>query len=116
MKNKQKQSQLRDVRDVLDVIGGRWKAAILASLCDSEKRFNELKNDLGEITPRTLTKELRYLELNHLVQRTTAPNNAVAVIYQLTEHGHSLNPVIATLVKWGKKHRKEVLNISNVGE
>jgi DNA-binding HxlR family transcriptional regulator len=111
MQNKNKQGQLRDVRDVLDVIGGRWKGAILASLCDGEKRFTELKNDLVEITPRTLTKELRYLEQNHLVRRLKSEGNAVAVIYQLTEHGHSLEPVIGTLVQWGKKHRKQVLNI-----
>ena len=111
MQNKNKQGQLRDVRDVLVVIGGRWKGAILASLCDGEKRFTELKNDLVEITPRTLTKELRYLEQNHLVRRLKSEGNAVAVIYQLTEHGHSLEPVIGTLVQWGKKHRKQVLNI-----
>ena len=39
MKNKQKQIQLRDVQDVIDMIGGRWRGAILASLCDKEKRF-----------------------------------------------------------------------------
>lgn len=110
MKNQHKRMQLRDVQDVLDVIGGRWKGAILASLCDSPKRFNELKLDLGEITARTLTKELRYLELNRLVQREKDANNAVAVIYALTEHGHSLESVIETLVRWGQKHREEVLN------
>ncbi|CAG0907421.1 unnamed protein product, partial [Cyprideis torosa] len=66
MKNKQKQVQLRDVQDVIDLIGGRWRGAILASLCDKEKRFNELKRDLGKITPRTLSKELKYLEMNKL--------------------------------------------------
>jgi len=54
MKNKQKYIQNRDVQDVIDIIGGRWRGAILASLCDKEKRFNELKRDLGSITPTTL--------------------------------------------------------------
>lgn len=111
MENKQKQMQLRDVQDVLDVIGGRWKGAILASLCDSPKRFNELKKDLGEVTPKVLTKELRYLELNCLVAREADADNAVAVIYRLTEHGYSLEPVIQTLVVWGQKHRREVLKV-----
>lgn len=111
MQNKQKQRQLRDVYDVLDILGGRWKAMILASLCDSPKRFNELKNDIGEITPRMLSKELRYLELNQLVFRSEDPNNAVAVIYALTDHGCSLEPVIGTLVEWGQKHRKRILKV-----
>lgn len=108
MKNKQKQVQLRDVQDVIDIIGGRWRGAILASLCDKEKRFNELKRDLGTITPRTLTKELKYLEMNKLVNRQAVDNSAVAVIYGLTEHGRSLEPLIGSIVAWGQKHRKEI--------
>ena len=108
MKNKQKQIQLRDVQDVIDIIGGRWRGAILASLCDTEKRFNELKRDLGTITPRMLTKELKYLELHKLIYRHTE-ENAVAVVYSLTKHGKSLEPLIGQIVAWGQIHRKVVL-------
>lgn len=101
--------QLRDVQDVIDIIGGRWRGAILASLCDKEKRFNELKRDLGTITPRTLTKELKYLEMNKLIIRKEDTTGGLAVIYSLTEHGISLEPLIATIVAWGQKHRKIVL-------
>lgn len=109
MKNKQKQIQLRDVQDVIDVIGGRWRGAILASLCDKEKRFNELKRDLGSITPRTLTKELKYLEMSKLVSRQADTSGAVTISYSLTEHGKSLEPLIGQIVAWGQKHRKVVL-------
>ena len=109
MKNKQKQVQLRDVQDVIDMIGGRWRGAILASLCDKEKRFNELKRDLGSITPRTLTKELKYLEMNKLVSREVETESAVSVVYSLTKHGKSLEPLIGQIVIWGQKHRKVVL-------
>ena len=109
MKNKLKQVQLRDVQDVIDIIGGRWRGAILASLCDKEKRFNELKRDLGSITPRTLTKELKYLELNKLVSREVDVSSAGAISYSLTKHGNSLEPLIGQIVVWGQKHRKVVL-------
>lgn len=108
MKNKSKQIQLRDVQDVIDIIGGRWRGAILASLCDKEKRFNELKRDLGNITPRTLTKELKYLEMNKLVSREVEASSAVSVVYSLTEHGKSLEPLIGHIVVWGQMHRKVV--------
>ena len=115
MKNKQKQGQLRDVQDVLDIIGGRWRGAILASLCDKPKRFNELKRDLGSITPRTLTKELKYLEINKLVNRVADETNSISVLYSLTPHGHSLDPLIGQIVVWARKHRKMVIeqNIAN---
>lgn len=110
MRNKQKQIQLRDVQDVIDIIGGRWRGAILASLCDKEKRFNELKRDLGSITPRTLTKELKYLEMNKLVSREANVTGSVSVVYSLTEHGKSLEPLIGQIVVWGQKHRKVILD------
>ena len=109
MKNKQKQIQLRDLHDVLDVIGGRWRGAILASLCDKEKRFNELRRDLGTITPRVLSKELKYLEMNKLVGREVDDSGEVSAVYSLTKHGKSLEPLISQIVAWGQKHRKVVL-------
>jgi DNA-binding HxlR family transcriptional regulator len=110
MKNKSKQLRIREVQDVLDVIGGRWKGAILACLCDGEKRFGELKIELDGVTPRVLTNDLRYLEQSKLIERVRHPDNAVAVIYRLTEHGHSLEPVIQTIAKWGVKHRAIALS------
>ena len=109
MRNKQKQVQLRDVQDVIEIIGGRWRGAILASLCDKDKRFNELKRDLGSVTPRTLTKELKYLEMNKLVCREEDATSVVSVVYRLTKHGKSLEPLIGAIVFWGQKHRKEIL-------
>jgi DNA-binding HxlR family transcriptional regulator len=109
MVNKDKHFQNRDVQDVIDIIGGRWRGAILASLCDKEKRFNELKRDLRLITPRTLIKELKYLELNKLVSREVDDSSVVSVIYSLTKHGKSLEPLIGQIVIWGQKHRKIIL-------
>jgi len=109
MKNKEKHFQNRDVQDVIDIIGGRWRGAILASLCDKEKRFNELKRDLGTITPRTLIKELKYLETNKLVSREVETQSVGSVLYSLTKHGKSLEPLIGQIVLWGQKHRKVVL-------
>ncbi len=107
MKNKDKHFANTIVQDVFDVLGGKWRGMILASLCDREKRFNELKRDLGRITPKTLTKELKFLEENKLLIRNEIDANNV--LYELTTHGHSLSPLIAQIVKWGMKHRKEVL-------
>jgi DNA-binding HxlR family transcriptional regulator len=81
----------------------------VASLCDKEKRFNELKRDLGSITPRTLTKELKYLEMNKLVSREVDATSAVSIIYSLTKHGKTLEPLIGSIVTWGQRHRKVIL-------
>ncbi|SEM10287.1 DNA-binding transcriptional regulator, HxlR family [Chryseobacterium taichungense] len=106
MKNKQKQLQLRDVNDVIYIIGGRWKSAILASLCDKEKRFNELQRDLQHITARTLIRELKFLEQNLLITKKECDNTSY---YMLSEHGKSLESLIESIVAWGQKHRKIII-------
>ncbi len=67
MQDREKHLLHRDVQDALELIGGRWRGAIMASLCGSPKRFLELKRDLSPITSRILTKELHYLEHNKLI-------------------------------------------------
>ncbi|SDD99321.1 transcriptional regulator, HxlR family [Mucilaginibacter pineti] len=99
----------RDVQDALELIGGRWRGAIMTSLCGSPKRFSELKEDLKPITSRVLTKELRYLEQNKLinVERSTAAANSV--LYTHSEHGSSCGPIILQLRDWAIKHREIML-------
>lgn len=106
MKNKQKQLRLRDVSDVIYLIGGRWKSAILASLCDKEKRFNELQKDLKGITARTLIRELKFLEQNMLITKKEKDRNSY---YTLSEHGKTLEPLIESIAAWAQQHRKLIL-------
>ncbi len=109
MKSEEKKIRARDVHDVMELIGGRWRGAILATLCEGPSRFSELKSELKTITPRVLIKELRYLEMNKMVQNSKSTVAENSVVYSLTEHGKSFEPVIAQIHKWAIVHRKEVL-------
>jgi DNA-binding HxlR family transcriptional regulator len=99
---------IRPVRDVLDIINGKWKLPILIALSFGNKRFKELERDVEGITPRMLSKELRDLETNQLVTRTVYDSFPVTVEYALTDYGKSLDNVIAALRDWGKKHRSKL--------
>jgi DNA-binding HxlR family transcriptional regulator len=109
MTNKEQQFKLRDIQDVLELIGGRWRSLIIASLCHGPKRFSELKKDVGKITSRILIKELRYLEMNLMVtfEKSTVSENSV--VYSLTEHGKSFEPVSVEIQKWAIEHRSKIL-------
>ncbi len=109
MRNKEKKIRHRDVQDVLELIGGRWRGAILASLCDSSKRFSQLKADLGPITSRTLIKELRFLEDNLMVVAEKSIEAQNSVLYSNTLHGSTIEPVIFAIHKWSAKHRELML-------
>jgi DNA-binding HxlR family transcriptional regulator len=112
MKDKEKRLFHRDVQDALDLIGGRWRGAIMASLCNSPKRFLQLKEDLAPVTSRVLIRELRYLEQNRLItiQRSTEAENSV--VYAHSEHGKSWAPVIIQLRDWAQTHRRVVLGLN----
>lgn len=89
----------------LDLIGGKWKGMIVYQLLASEpRRFNALKRDVGSVTQRMLTKQLRELEDDGLVSRTVYAEVPPRVEYRLTEAGRRLAPVVSALKAWGQQH------------
>lgn len=97
------------VKDSLDALSGRWKIPILVSLRYGNKRFKQISRDLNGITDKVLSKELKELELNQLINRTIYDTFPPTVEYSLTKHGHSLEDVINSLKSWGVLHRKKIL-------
>ncbi len=99
-------SELLPTRDTLELLSGKWKILIIMALVvKGRSRFMELVRDIGSITPKMLSKELRDLEMNQLVSRTVLPTVPVTVEYELTDYGHTLKPVILAMRDWGLTHR-----------
>lgn len=99
------------INDTLNVMIGKWKLPIIGSLLYGKKRFKELEKDLGKITPRMLSKELKDLEMNGIVKRTVHELSPHSVEYQLTERGQSFQIVLDTMLEWGLNHRETTLTI-----
>ena len=97
------------VRDSLEILGGKWKIQIIGALFFGNKRFSELSRDVEGITDRMLSKELRDLELNLMVERRVHNTFPVTVEYALTDYGKTVRPVIEALREWGQKHREKVI-------
>ncbi|WP_445721614.1 winged helix-turn-helix transcriptional regulator [Flavobacterium sp.] len=100
---------IQPVQDALYVLSGKWKFPIIISLSYGNKRFSEMGREIPKITDRMLSKELRELEMNQLVQRKVYDSVPVVVEYSLTEYGKTLNPAIEELYKWGLEHRKRLI-------
>jgi|SRR5690606_29394447 len=102
-------SELLPTRDTLELLSGKWKILIIMALVvKGRSRFMELARDIGTITPKMLSKELRDLEQNQLVTRTVQPTIPVTVEYELTPYGHTLQPVIMAMRDWGITHRARI--------
>jgi DNA-binding HxlR family transcriptional regulator len=101
---------IQPVRDVLDIINGKWKLPILIALSFGNKRFSQLEKEITGITPRMLLKELKELQENQLVERKVIEGYPVNIIYSLTEYGKSLDGVITSIRDFGLRHRKKLFN------
>ncbi|GGW62042.1 winged helix-turn-helix transcriptional regulator [Streptomyces griseoloalbus] len=92
----------------MEVLGGRWKLAILKQLVSGTHRFGELKRTMPAITQRMLTRQLRELEADGLVRRTVYREVPPRVEYTLTDVGHSLDSLTEQLDTWGRWYRETV--------
>jgi len=88
-------------------IGGKWKPLILWALKGSKLRFSEINRVLPSITHRMLTKQLRELEKDGLLDREVYAEIPSKVEYSLTEKGKSVLPILEALCDWGEVYCKE---------
>ncbi|MEM9060492.1 MAG: helix-turn-helix domain-containing protein [Pseudomonadota bacterium] len=89
------------VEGALEQIAGKWKGLIIYHLLEGTLRFNELMRRVGTVTQRSLTKQLRELEADGIVDRKVYAVVPPRVEYSLTQKGQSLRDVILALRAWG---------------
>lgn len=85
----------------LDVVGERWALLVIRELMLGPKRFTDLRAGLPGAGPDMLAARLRDLEAAGVVQRRTLEPPANARVYELTERGQALRPVLLELGRWG---------------
>jgi len=102
--------RMRAVQDSMDALNGKWKIAIITSICCYKiRRFSDILNDIDGISNRMLSKELKELEINLLIKRTVLATQPISVQYELTEHGDTLQSIVSSLTDWGEKHREAII-------
>lgn len=92
------------VSSTLKVFGGKWKPIILYFISIDVNRFGELQRMIPDCSKRMMTKQLRELESDGLIDRKVFAQVPPKVIYSLTEKGESLRPIFRELSKWGIKN------------
>ncbi|SDX39451.1 transcriptional regulator, HxlR family [Salimicrobium album] len=93
------------VQEAIGILVGKWKPIILLHLMkEGTQRFSELKREIPEITQKMLTKQLRELEAEGIVDRKVYPEIPPKVEYSITEYGKELQPILEAMHEWGEKH------------
>lgn len=82
-------------------IGGKWKPIILFLINKGANRFGILQKGIAGISKQMLTKQLRELEADGILDRKIYAEIPPRVEYSLTDLGKSLWPIIAQMQKWG---------------
>ena len=87
----------------LDVVGERWALLVVRELLLGPKRFTDLRAGLAQPLRQHVGAQMRELEDAGVVQRAKLPPPAGSRVYELTDEGKELEPVILALGRWGSR-------------
>lgn len=92
------------VEAAMDVIGGKYKALIVYELIGGTRRYNEIQRAVPQATPRMLSKQLKELEEDGVINRVLYPVVPPKTEYSLTDMGKTLVPIVEALCQWGEHY------------
>jgi DNA-binding HxlR family transcriptional regulator len=91
------------VARALDVIGERWGLLVVRELLLGPKRFTDLRAGMPNLSPDVLSQRLRELEQAGVLRRDRLPAPIASQVYELTDWGRELEPVVLGLGRWGSR-------------
>lgn len=91
------------VARALDAVGERWALLVVRELLLGPKRFTDLATGLPGVSQNVLSQRLRELEESGVVHRHRLGPPAGARVYELTDRGVALEPVVLALGRWGSR-------------
>ncbi|MEG3163995.1 helix-turn-helix domain-containing protein [Sphingomonas sp. PB2P19] len=98
----------RRMSSVLSLVGDKWTVMIVMVLIERPRRFNDIKRTIGGISQQMLTRTLKALDRDGMVNRTVHPTVPPQVEYALTELGYSLAEPLRALGAWAGAHLEEI--------
>jgi DNA-binding HxlR family transcriptional regulator len=91
------------VARALDVVGERWALLVVRELLLGPKRFTDLRAGMPHLSPDVLSQRLRELEQAGVLRRDKLPPPSASQVYELTDWGRELEPVVLGLGRWGSR-------------
>ena len=85
----------------LGLVGERWALLVVRELLKGPKRYTDLLEGMPGVGTNVLAARLKELEEGGIVQKRKLPPPAASTVYELTEYGECLRPVMHELAHWG---------------
>ena len=95
------------MRRAIHLLGDMWTLMIVYQLLEGEKRFGELLESMGQVSPRTVSQRLKMLEESDFVHRQAFAEIPPRVEYRLTEKGLALADIIKAIGQFAEQHLME---------
>ncbi|GAC1391508.1 MAG: hypothetical protein NVS4B11_27420 [Ktedonobacteraceae bacterium] len=92
----------------LHLIGDMWTLMIVYNLMSGTRRFGELLEALGNVSPKTLSQRLKILEAVKFVERNAYAEIPPRVEYHLTEKGYALVDIIKAMQDFGERYLSDI--------
>src|SRR5919109_5446311 len=89
----------------LDLVGERWALLVVRELLLGPKRYTDLRRGLPNVSPNVLSQRLDELERAGILRRRKLPPPAGAWVYELTDWGLELEPIVLSLGRWAARSR-----------
>src|SRR5215211_5082018 len=89
------------VARALDAVGERWALLVVRELLLGPRRYTDLLEGLPGIGTNVLAARLRELEAAGIAERKHLPPPTPVTVYELTDRGRALRPVLDELARWG---------------
>ena len=87
----------------LGLVGERWSLLVVRELMQGPRRYTDLVDGLPGIGTNILASRLKDLEAGGIVRKTKLPPPAASTVYELTQCGHDLRPILHELSRWGAR-------------
>lgn len=98
------------IRNILARVSDKWSMLVLHALSQkSPMRFTELRNAIGDATPKMLSASLKTLEEDGIVCRTAYPEIPPRVEYTLTARGTEMLEAMQPLTDWAIRNMEAIL-------
>jgi DNA-binding HxlR family transcriptional regulator len=92
------------IASALDLVGERWSLLVVRELLQhGQLRYSDLHRSLTGCGTNILAARLKDLERGGVVTRRRLPPPAASTVYELTEYGKGLAPVLRELAHWGAR-------------
>jgi DNA-binding HxlR family transcriptional regulator len=96
--------QLCPIARTAELVGDVWTILIVRDLMSGPKRFGQLQESLGRVSPKTLSQRLKTLEYADILTREAFAEIPPRVEYSLTEKGRALNDIIHAMSDFGERY------------